>query len=129
MKEWIGLKTSAIVLCCHFIVGCATTVSPTPGSEKIKILGAPNKRCKNLGEINTNDVAKESFDSAATLHDMNITLLKNKSLALGANVVVLTNHVSSQEKKSFQMGKIGNKDIKVNTHSMVGMAYYCPSTR
>ena len=22
-----------------------------------------------------------------------------------------------------------NKDIKVNTHSMVGMAYYCPSTR
>lgn len=100
-----------------------------PGSENIIIIGAVKNRCKNLGEINTNDVAKESFDSASSLHNLNIVLLKNKALALGANVIVLTNHVSSQEKRSFRMGKIGNRDIKVNTHSMVGMAYYCPSNR
>jgi hypothetical protein len=129
MKIWISLKTIGALLCCQFIVGCATTVAPAPGSEKIKIIGTAQNRCKKIGEINTSDVAKESFDSATTLHDMNIKLLKNKALALGANVIVLTNHVSSQGKRSFRIGKSGSKDINVNTHSMVGMAYYCPSTR
>lgn len=126
MKKWNILKIASVLVSCQFIVSCATIVTPTSGSEKIKIIGTAKNKCKRLGEINTNEVKEESFDSEETLHNMNVTLLKNKALALGANVMVITDHSTTTKEKNIRIGKVINKNMKVNTHVMTAIAYYCP---
>ena len=125
MKKSDILKIVSMCVLCQFIVSCATTVTPTAGSEKIKIIGTAKNKCKRLGEINTNEVKEESFDSEDVLHNMNVTLLKNKALALGANVMVITDHSTTTKEKDIRIGKVTNRKMKVNTHVMTAIAYYC----
>ncbi len=124
MKKWLKLKIMGSIFTWQFIVGCTTAISPTPNSEKIQILSKVKKGCKNLGSINTNEVAQESFDSDASLHDMNLTLLKNKALVLGANAILITNHLTSKQNQLVRL-KAGPRTVKVSLHAMNGTAYYC----
>lgn len=113
------------------LAGCST-VALKPGAETVKVINVPApKSCQFLGGVVNEDVngATQSYTSHEHLQIDQLNTLKNKALALGANVIVLTDHQTTYAQRNALREKYqGAPTITVvDTHRMAGEAYHCNS--
>ncbi len=110
-----------------FIVGCAPR-SLNAGAENVHLSDyMVPKSCKFMGDIMNSNVHGDLYleSSIADLQKDDINFLKNEGAKLGANIVILTSHVS-HETKIKAYGKTP-RSITVNEHSVIAKAYRCSS--
>ncbi|MDX2164070.1 MAG: DUF4156 domain-containing protein [Gammaproteobacteria bacterium] len=118
MKIGINVKLVVMGLFVSVLTGCAS-VPLNPGAEKVVFTTTDvPSACKLLGQISSTDVngVTTSYTSHANLQTMEINSLKNRALALGANVVVLTDHETKY---------IPGSRRQVDDHTLIGNAYVC----
>lgn len=120
----------SLFLITGFLTGCGPR-SLSPGAEQIDVISNTtyiSNKCKNLGNIsgdNTHaNVSITAPEQALTLDDINF--LKNEGEKLGANLVLFKQHQLTPTKLHVGPMKY-NKYIDINTHSITGIAYLCPS--
>jgi hypothetical protein len=99
------------------VSGCAVT-KLEPGAEKVVITDSAHapSSCKNLGRISTFDTNGSSvtFTSHERLQKYQTGILKNKTVNLGGNVLVILDHETTY-----------TEDHDVDTHLLEGNAYAC----
>ncbi len=118
----IALKVKLVIgsLFVSVLAGCAS-VPLDPGAEKVVFTAITvPQSCKSLGQISSTDVngVTTAYTSHSNLQTMEINALKNRALALGANVVVLTGH---------QTKYVPGSRRQVDDHTLIGNAYVCPA--
>lgn len=109
------------------VTGCAPR-SLNAGAESVHLSDyMVPKSCKFVGNIMNSNVHGDLYleSSIADLQKDDINFLKNEGAKLGANIVVLTSHIS-HETKIKTYGKTP-RSITVNEHSVIAKAYRCSS--
>jgi outer membrane biogenesis lipoprotein LolB len=99
---------------------CAVT-HLKPGAEKIVVTDKSHiaSSCKDLGNVTAYDTNGSSvtYTSHERLQQYQVGILKNKTLALNGNVLVITGHQTTY-----------TEDNDVDTHLLTGRAYSCSAT-
>ncbi len=125
MKRNATLKSAMLIFLILSLSGCAS-VPLNPGAENVVFTTAiVPPSCQFLRQVwsfDTNGYTT-AYTSHVNLQAMEINTLKNKAYKLGANVVVLTSHLTTYipQRPSRQ------NYARVDSHSLVGSAYLCPS--
>lgn len=120
LKSRTLIRSMALVLT-SLVAGCSSTLAPTPGAETVQIINAPAPQsCQLKGAIISQDVNgnTQSYTSHEHLQLDEITTLKNRAFALGANAIVINDHQTT-----YIQHKNGSQ--RVNTHRLSGEAYLC----
>lgn len=105
------------------LLSSCSTVEPLQ-TEAHNVVVADGKnlaQCKQLGHVeavDTNGVSV-AYSSHADLQKSQINILKNRTVQLGGNVLVVTEHNTSYVH--------GDTNAPVDVHRMEGDAYSCPS--
>lgn len=123
------MDTKLKLAMCSFLVmslyGCAS-VPLNPGAENVVFTTAiVPPSCQFLRQVWSYDTNgyTTAYTSHVNLQAMEINTLKNKAYKLGANVVVLTSHLTTY---AHQRSSQESYPL-VYSQSLVGGAYLCPS--
>lgn len=121
-KQSLFLLSGCIGL---MLSSCATTPLK-PGAENIIVTDASNTptSCKKLGQVSAFDTNGSSvtFTSHERMQEYQLNMLKNKTLDLGGNVLVITAHETTYTDKH------DAEPDALDTHLMQGNAYACSAT-
>ena len=110
----------AMVLTAPLLLAACAVIPIRPGAERVKLTNQEPQGCENLGEVvgTQGNALTGGFTSNETLisgarHD-----IKNKALALGANVVHILVNTSGHT--------IGQYGGGMSSAHLEGVAYRCP---
>lgn len=101
-----------------FLASCTVLTPLKPGAENVVITETADlPKCKALGPVVLTDVNGTSvgYTSHQHLEEEAANVVRNKTIQLGGNVVVITKHETTR-----------TYDNQVNTHHVEGEAYSCP---
>lgn len=120
MKKQISLLI--MLSSATLMAGCSSITPLQPGAEKIVLTSNTSpSRCHYVGQVSAEDTngVTQMYTTHQYLQTDEINAMKNQALKLGANVIVLTKH---------QTTYMNNRpDAILDTHSMMGNAYVCPT--
>lgn len=112
-------QSLTLIFSCAGLLLSSCAITPLkPGAEKVVVTDGAHipSSCENLGRISTFDTNGSSvtFTSHERLQAYQSGILKNKTVDLGGNVLVILDHETTY-----------TEDHDVDTHLLEGNAYAC----
>ena len=115
------MKTQSLTLifgCVSLLLSSCAETKLEPGAENIVVTGSAHTPtgCKALGKVSTFDTNGSSvtYTSHERMQTYQGGILKNKTLDMGGNVLVITDHETTY-----------TEDHDVDTHLLEGEVYAC----